>query len=64
MEMPAMENLDTLMGSRRGGRGSFRSEQRIERSKTEQGKAAFENVLQGKTVSTAERALKYDLTIP
>lgn len=69
LETPSMENLDTLMGKygEEGDKLIFKilNNGLDNPSKTEQVKADFEKVLQGKnTKGITERALRYDLTIP
>ena len=69
LETPAMENLETLMGKygEEGDKLIFKIlNNGLERTEKHQSaRAAFENVLQGRsTKAITERALKYDLTIP
>src|ERR1043166_6172288 len=69
LETPAMENLETLMGKygEEGDKLIFKilNNGLDNPAKQEQAKKDFENILQGKNVSSiTERALKYDLTIP
>src|SRR5688572_16945451 len=69
LETPAMENLETLMGKygEEGDKLIFKilNNGLNDPKNTTKAKAAFENVLQGKTdKDLTERALKYDLTIP
>src|SRR5882757_6111568 len=69
LETPAMENLETLMGKYgdEGDRLIFRilNNGLDNPAKEKQAREDFEKLLQGKNPgSLAERALKYDLTIP
>jgi histidyl-tRNA synthetase len=69
LETPAMENIDTLMGKygEEGDRLIFKilNNGLNDAKNTSKAKAAFENVIQGKSDKhLTERALKYDLTIP
>jgi histidyl-tRNA synthetase len=69
LETPAMENLDTLMGKygEEGDKLIFKilNNGISDPKNIEKAKAAFENVLEGKSdKNLTERALKYDLTIP
>lgn len=69
LETPAMENLDTLMGKygEEGDKLIFKilNNGLSDPKNIDKGRAAFENVLQGKNdKNLTERALKYDLTIP
>src|SRR6478735_4380159 len=69
LETPAMENLETLMGKYgdEGDKLMFKilNNGLNDPKNIDKAKAAFENVLQGKTdKNLTERALKYDLTIP
>lgn len=69
LETPAMENLETLMGKYgdEGDKLIFKilNNGLNDPKNIEKGKAAFENILLGKTdKNLTERALRYDLTIP
>ena len=69
LETPAMENLETLMGKygEEGDKLIFKilNNGLNDPKNIEKSKAAFDNVLQGKSdKALTERALKYDLTIP
>ena len=69
IETPAMENLSTLMGKygEEGDRLIFKilNNGIHDPKNTEKSKAAFENILTGKSdARLTERALRYDLTIP
>ena len=69
LETPAMENLDTLMGKygEEGDKLIFKilNNGLDHISKKESARAAFEQILNGKTAQAiTERALRYDLTIP
>lgn len=69
LETPAMENLDTLMGKygEEGDKLIFKilNNGLDHISKKDMARAAFEQILNGKTApSITERALRYDLTIP
>jgi len=69
LETPAMENLSTLMGKygEEGDRLIFKilNNGLNDPKNIEKAKAAFGNVLEGKsTPELTERALRYDLTIP
>jgi histidyl-tRNA synthetase len=69
IETPAMENLETLTGKygEEGNRLIFKiiNNGLDDARNQEKAKAAFENILNGKTdVNITERALRYDLTIP
>lgn len=69
LETPAMENIETLMGKygEEGDKLIFKilNNGLNDPKKIDKAKAAFENVLKGKSdTDLTERALKYDLTIP
>ena len=69
LETPAMENLDTLMGKygEEGDKLIFKilNNGLSDPKNTDKAKAAFENVLTGRSdKNLTERALRYDLTIP
>ncbi len=69
LETPAMENLDTLMGKygEEGDKLIFKilNNGLDHISKKDAARAAFEQILNGKSTQTiTERALRYDLTIP
>jgi len=69
LETPAMENLETLTGKYgdEGDKLIFKvlNNGISDPKNTEKSKAAFENILRGKSDrNLTERALKYDLTIP
>jgi histidyl-tRNA synthetase len=69
LETPAMENLDTLLGKygEEGDKLIFKilNNGLDHISKKESARAAFEQILSGKTdKAITERALRYDLTIP
>jgi histidyl-tRNA synthetase len=69
LETPAMENIETLMGKYgdEGDKLIFKilNNGLNDQKNTEKARAAFENVILGKTdKNLTERALRYDLTIP